>query len=131
MKRNRLIYGIIISSLAILTCGCLFTNNRNTADEDKILQNMKNSRAFLKNSPILLLDEATSALDLESEAKIQKAINNLMIGKTIIVIAHRLSTIVNSDEIIVINDGRIAERGKHAELLSKQGIYSYMYGLQG
>lgn len=89
------------------------------------------ARAFLKNSPILLLDEATSALDLESEAKIQKAINNLMIGKTIIVIAHRLSTIVNSDEIIVINDGRIAERGKHAELLSKQGIYSYMYGLQG
>ncbi len=88
------------------------------------------ARVFLKDPPILLLDEATSALDNESERRIQEALNELSRGRTTLVIAHRLTTIRNADEIIVIEDGRIAERGTHDELLSRGGIYAHYHGLQ-
>lgn len=88
------------------------------------------ARAILKNAPILLLDEATSALDTASERKIQTALEKLMIGKTSLVIAHRLSTILDADQICVVSDGNIVERGKHDELLEKQGMYSELYKKQ-
>jgi ATP-binding cassette, subfamily B, bacterial len=88
------------------------------------------ARAFLKNAPIILLDEATSALDIESEAYVQKAINNLMVGRTIIIVAHRLSTIKNVDRILVIKDGKIIEEGNHENLLEKEGLYKELYSLQ-
>ncbi|MDT8718347.1 ABC transporter ATP-binding protein [Clostridium sp. 19966] len=93
-------------------------------------QRISIARAFLKNSPILLLDEATSALDLKSEAEIQKAIDELMKGKTILVVAHRLSTIINADTIVVMEDGKIIETGSHEELLSKDGVYKKLYDIQ-
>ena len=76
------------------------------------------ARAILKNAPILVLDEATSALDSESESLIQGALANLMKGRTSIVVAHRLSTIAGLDEIVVLKNGRIVERGSHQELLA-------------
>ncbi len=85
------------------------------------------ARAFLKNAPILILDEATSALDTHSERLIQKAIEKLMRNRTSLLIAHRLSTIENADQIIVLDQGRIAETGTHAELLSMNGLYASMY----
>lgn len=88
------------------------------------------ARAILKNSPILIFDEATSALDSESEAAIQKAMKNIMKGKTTMVIAHRLSTIQSMDRIIVLEDGRIKEQGSHKELLYKNGIYAKLWGHQ-
>jgi ATP-binding cassette subfamily B protein len=87
------------------------------------------ARVFLKNPPILILDEATSALDNESERKIQSAINELSRGRTVLVIAHRLSTIRNADEIIVIEEGCIAERGTHDKLLARQGTYAKYHAL--
>lgn len=89
------------------------------------------ARALLKNPAILILDEATSALDSESEMLVQEAINNLMKSRTSIVIAHRLSTIQNADEILVINEGKIAERGNHSELLKLGGIYQKLTAMQG
>ena len=88
------------------------------------------ARAILKESPILLLDEATSSLDSESEKSIQKAIAVLLKNRTTIVIAHRLSTIENADEILVLDKGQIIERGKHLELLSRDGLYANLHKIQ-
>lgn len=89
------------------------------------------ARAFIKNSPIVILDEATSALDNKSEAIVQKAIDNLMIDKTVFVIAHRLSTIKNADRIAVINEGVLAELGTHDELMQiEHGKYKNLYEMQ-
>ena len=89
------------------------------------------ARALLKNPSILILDEATSALDSESEMLVQEAINNLMKSRTTLVIAHRLSTIQNADEILVINEGKIVERGSHNELMKLDGIYQKLTAMQG
>ena len=88
------------------------------------------ARAILKDAPILILDEATSALDSESEAAIQTALRDLMIGKTVIAIAHRLSTISHMDRIVVMHEGRIAEQGDHAELLARGGLYAGFWARQ-
>ncbi|MCI8277368.1 MAG: ABC transporter ATP-binding protein [Clostridia bacterium] len=85
------------------------------------------ARVILKNPEILVLDEATSNVDTRMEVKIQKAMNKLLEGRTSFVIAHRLSTIVNSDKILVVNDGKIVENGSHIELIDKKGIYYRMY----
>lgn len=88
------------------------------------------ARAILKNAPVLVLDEATSALDSESEALIQGALRELIKGRTAIVIAHRLSTVMDLDRIIVLEDGKIAESGSHAELLKKGGAYAKLWSRQ-
>lgn len=89
------------------------------------------ARAMLKNAPIVILDEATSALDNESEAIVQKALDNLMKNKTVFVIAHRLSTISNADRIAVINEGELVELGTHNELISiPDGNYKHLYEMQ-
>lgn len=88
------------------------------------------ARIFLKNPPILILDEATSALDSVTEAKIQRAFDNLAIGRTTLIIAHRLSTIRSADRIVSIADGKIVECGSHGELLEKGGIYADLYNTQ-
>lgn len=85
------------------------------------------ARVILNNPQILVLDEATSNVDTRMEVKIQQAMNKLLEGRTSFVIAHRLSTIVNSDKILVVNDGRIVEQGNHNELMSKKGVYYKMY----
>ena len=93
-------------------------------------QRISIARAILKNPPILILDEATSALDTESEHLVQDALDNLMHGRTTLVIAHRLSTIKNADQICVMQDGRIIERGTHDELIAKQGAYKHLVDMQ-
>lgn len=85
------------------------------------------ARAILKNAPFLLLDEATAALDAESERMVQEALERLMAGRTTIVIAHRLTTVQDADEILVIDGGRVVERGRHAELLMQGGLYRRLY----
>ncbi|EGW36323.1 ABC transporter ATP-binding protein [Desulfosporosinus sp. OT] len=93
-------------------------------------QRLSIARVFLKNPPILILDEATSALDNESEQYIQKSLETLSKDRTTIVIAHRLSTIKNSDEIIVVTDVGIQERGSHKQLIENDGIYAHYYNMQ-
>jgi ATP-binding cassette subfamily B protein len=90
-------------------------------------QRISIARVFLKNPPILILDEATSALDNVTEMQIQASLEDLAKGRTVIVVAHRLSTIQNADEILVINQDGIAERGSHESLLAKNGIYAGLY----
>ena len=88
------------------------------------------ARALLRNSPILILDEATSALDTESERAIQAALDELQKNRTSLVIAHRLSTIEQADEIVVVEDGQIVERGSHTDLLEHRGVYAQLHKMQ-
>jgi len=93
-------------------------------------QRISIARVFLKNPPILILDEATSALDNTSELIIQKSLEDLSKGRTTIVVAHRLSTVKNADEIVVLTDKGIIEKGPHEELMAKEGVYSKLYNAQ-
>ncbi len=93
-------------------------------------QRLSIARAVLRNTPILILDEATAAVDVETEAQIQQAIQELAENRTIIVVAHRLSTVKRADQILVIQDGKIAESGNHMELLSHNGLYRQLYDIQ-
>ena len=88
------------------------------------------ARAILADNPILILDEATSSVDTRTEIRIQKALDNLMKGRTSFVIAHRLSTIKNADMILVMKDGDIIEQGDHEELLARKGFYADLYNSQ-
>ncbi|OBU30045.1 lipid A ABC transporter ATP-binding protein/permease MsbA [Photobacterium phosphoreum] len=93
-------------------------------------QRLAIARALLRNAPVLVLDEATSALDTESERAIQQALDELQKDRTVLVIAHRLSTIENADQILVVDDGEIIERGTHSELISHNGAYAQLHRIQ-
>ena len=93
-------------------------------------QRLAIARAVLKDAPILILDEATSSLDSESERHIQEAVEALRAGRTTLVIAHRLSTIEGADRIVVMEQGRIADIGAHAELMARNGLYAGLYRFQ-
>ena len=84
----------------------------------------------MKNPPILVLDEATSALDNMTEMQVQAALKELSVGRTTLVVAHRLSTVKNADEILVVQDGEITERGSHEELVLQGGLYAELYRYQ-
>ena len=107
-----------------------FVGERGTRLSGGQKQRISIARVFLKNPPILILDEATSALDNESERHIQKSLEELAKDRTTITIAHRLSTIRNADEIIVINNEGIAERGTHRQLMERNGLYAHYYKMQ-
>lgn len=107
-----------------------FVGERGTRLSGGQKQRISIARVFLKNPPILILDEATSALDNESERWIQQSLEELAKNRTTITIAHRLSTIRNADEILVVADNRICERGTHDELAAKNGIYAHYYEMQ-
>lgn len=93
-------------------------------------QRLSLARALLKDPPVLILDEATSAVDNETEAAIQRSLRKIAHGRTVIMIAHRLSTIVHADNIVVVDQGRIAEQGRHAELLARDGLYAAQWLVQ-
>jgi len=93
-------------------------------------QRISIARAVLRNTPVLILDEATSAMDTESERAVQEALDNVMKNRTVVVIAHRLSTIRQADMILVLDQGRIVEKGRHEELESKGGLYSKLLRIQ-
>ena len=93
-------------------------------------QRISIARAILKNPALLILDEATSALDTESEKLVQEALDRLTSTRTTVVIAHRLSTIKNADEICVLHDGKIVERGRHDELIGLNGYYKKLHDMQ-
>ncbi len=93
-------------------------------------QRLAIARALFKNAPLLILDEATSELDTESELLVQKALNNLMVGRTVLVIAHRLSTVRRADRIVVLDRGTISEVGTHEDLISRGGVYQRLHELQ-
>lgn len=107
-----------------------FVGERGTRLSGGQKQRISIARVFLKNPPLLILDEATSALDNESERHIQKSLEHLSKNRTTITIAHRLSTIRNADEIIVITEGGIAERGNHSDLMKQNGVYARYYKMQ-
>ncbi|HCG05224.1 MAG TPA: ABC transporter ATP-binding protein, partial [Desulfovibrio sp.] len=93
-------------------------------------QRLTIARAIMKDAPLLILDEATSALDSEAERIVQKALDNLMANRTSIVIAHRLSTILSADRILVMEQGRIVDAGRHEELLDRCPLYARLYAMQ-
>lgn len=94
-------------------------------------QRLSIARALVRNAPILLLDEATSALDTESEAAVQKALDEAMSGRTVVVIAHRLSTVVRAEKIVVMQNGRVVEEGNHETLAeADNGLYARLNNLQ-
>jgi ABC-type multidrug transport system fused ATPase/permease subunit len=93
-------------------------------------QRISIARAMLKDAPILLLDEATSALDAQSEKQVQQALERLSEGRTSLIVAHRLATIRNADMILVLEAGKIVERGRHEKLLAKKGLYAELCALQ-
>jgi ATP-binding cassette subfamily B protein len=93
-------------------------------------QRISIARAILRNPKILILDEATAAMDTETERKVQAAIEELSRGRTTLVIAHRLSTLKDVDSLIIVENGRIAEKGTHTELIAKKGIYHKLFTLQ-
>ena len=93
-------------------------------------QRLSIARALLKDAPVILLDEATASLDVDNETEIQEAISRLVKGKTVLVIAHRMRTIENSDQIIVLDGGVVAENGTHDELMNKNGLYARLVKLQ-
>ena len=93
-------------------------------------QRLSIARAILKDAPIVLLDEVTASLDPENEVEVQRAINTLIAGRTVIVIAHRLKTIRNADTIVVLDEGRIVEKGRHEDLLNNHGLYAHLWDIQ-
>lgn len=94
-------------------------------------QRISIARAMLKDAPIILLDEATASVDPENEHEIQAAISALVKGKTIIIIAHRLATIRNADQILVVDRGKIVQRGIHEQLIQEEGIYRRFMDIRG
>ena len=93
-------------------------------------QRISIARALLKDAPVVLLDEATASLDPENEVEVQRAVNALVEGRTVVVIAHKLRTTQNADNIVVMEEGRVVDQGRHAELLERGGLYARLWALQ-